>query len=68
MKNSQVNNPTAFNQMEMQFGHHLVNPQHSNGHQREKALNYALQNSFGNYISQDSSFGNQIIPVLPMFN
>ncbi|XP_074594731.1 SOSS complex subunit C homolog [Brevipalpus obovatus] len=34
--------------------------------QRERAtLHHAQQNSFGFYITQDSSFGNVILPVLP---
>ena len=62
----QISNPTSFNQIE--FTHHLANSQPNSNGQREKAaLNYALHNSFGNYISQDSSFGNQVIPVLPLF-
>ena len=36
--------------------------------QRERsALQNALQNSNGYFISQDSSFGNLILPVLPRF-
>jgi hypothetical protein len=36
--------------------------------QRERtALQHALQNSFGFFVSQDSSFGNLVLPVLPRF-
>jgi hypothetical protein len=39
----------------------------SGNNQRERAaLLHAHQNSFGFFISQDSSFGNQILPVIPM--
>ena len=31
------------------------------------ALNHAHNNSFGYFITQDSSFGNLILPVLPRF-
>ncbi|XP_053207101.1 SOSS complex subunit C-like [Panonychus citri] len=38
----------------------------SNNSQRERtALHHAHQNSFGYFITQDSAFGNLILPVLP---
>jgi len=40
----------------------------NNNSQRERsALLHAHQNSFGFFITQDSSFGNLILPVLPRF-
>ncbi|XP_054165406.1 SOSS complex subunit C homolog [Oppia nitens] len=34
---------------------------------QRSALNHANNNSFGYFITQDSSFGNLILPVLPRF-
>lgn len=38
----------------------------SNSQRERAALLHAHQNSFGFFISQDSSFGNQILPVIPL--
>ncbi|KAK7101067.1 SOSS complex subunit C homolog [Littorina saxatilis] len=35
--------------------------------QQRTALQYAHANSFGYFITQDSSFGNLILPVLPRY-
>ena len=60
-----ASNPSTFGQLDP-LNHHLPSSPHpSNGH---KPLNTAAQNSFGNFIPQDSAFGNQILPVLPLFN
>ncbi|RWS08507.1 SOSS complex subunit C-like protein [Dinothrombium tinctorium] len=47
----------------------LENAVNNNGKEsRERtALQHAHQNSFGFFITQDSSFGNLILPVLPRF-
>lgn len=46
-----------------------VNSLTNNNSQRERsALLHAHQNSFGFFITQDSSFGNLILPVLPRFS
>ncbi|KAH3809217.1 SOSS complex subunit C-like [Dreissena polymorpha] len=36
--------------------------------EQRKALQHANANSFGYFITQDSSFGNLILPVLPRFD
>ncbi|XP_015793098.1 SOSS complex subunit C [Tetranychus urticae] len=39
----------------------------NNSNQRERSAYHAHQNTFGYFITQDSAFGNLILPVLPRF-
>ncbi|KAK2177711.1 hypothetical protein NP493_583g02005 [Ridgeia piscesae] len=45
----------------------LAEPQHMTPAQRA-ALQHAQANSVGYFVTQDSSFGNLILPVLPRFD
>lgn len=64
-----INNTSTQSSL-VEFNYNLAstagNSAMTNSNQRERvALQHAQQNSFGYFISQDSSFGNLVLPVIP---